>query len=104
MARYIDSDAFMATIKDHHYPLTAHCNSTDYGMFTFGIQQAVDEQVSADVAPVVRCKECVHFRDTEEWNGAKYKACHLNAHVIICKKELDDFCSYGERECVGNEH
>lgn len=41
--RLIDADALMETIRAHDYPLTAHYNSTDNGMFTLGIQQAVDE-------------------------------------------------------------
>lgn len=41
--RLIDADALMGVIRAHDYPLTAHFNSTDNGMFTLGIQQAVDE-------------------------------------------------------------
>lgn len=41
--RLIDADALMEIIKAHDYPLWAHFNSTDNGMFTIGIQQAVDE-------------------------------------------------------------
>lgn len=41
--RLIDADALMQIIREHDYPLKAHFNSTDNGMFTIGIQQAVDE-------------------------------------------------------------
>lgn len=41
--RLIDADALMGVIRAHDYPLRAHFNSTDNGMFTIGIQQAVDE-------------------------------------------------------------
>lgn len=41
--RLIDADALMEIIRAHDYPLTAHFNSTDNGMFTLGIQQAVNE-------------------------------------------------------------
>jgi len=41
--RLIDADALKEIIKAHDYPLRAHFNSTDNGMFTIGIQQAVDE-------------------------------------------------------------
>lgn len=41
--RLIDADALMEIIKAHDYPLRAHFNSTDNGMFTIGIQQAVDD-------------------------------------------------------------
>lgn len=41
--RLVDADALMNLIREHSYPLTDHFNSTDNGMFTIGIQQAVDE-------------------------------------------------------------
>ena len=41
--RLIDADALMAEIRAHDYLLTAMCNSRENGMFTVGIQQAVDE-------------------------------------------------------------
>lgn len=47
--------------------------------------------------PVVRCRECVYYRDAQDWDGHSYKACHLRADVIIQERKWDDFCSYGER-------
>ena len=43
MPRLIDADALMEVIREHDYPLRSHFNSTDNGMFTLGIQQAVYE-------------------------------------------------------------
>lgn len=44
----------LETIKEHHYLLSDHCNSRDYGMFTIGIEQAVNEtkkeMVGAEIA------------------------------------------------------
>lgn len=39
-------------IKANHYKLTAKDNSTDYGMFTTGIRQAINETPTADVVEV----------------------------------------------------
>lgn len=33
----------LAKVKDNHYLLSDKLNSTDYGMFTCGIEQAIDE-------------------------------------------------------------
>ncbi|MES1923499.1 hypothetical protein MHBO_005075 [Bonamia ostreae] len=41
--RLIDANDFMAVIKKHDYLLVDDINSKDVGMFTIGIQQAVDE-------------------------------------------------------------
>lgn len=37
------AERFLENIKKHHYLLSDHCNSRDYGMFTIGIEQAVNE-------------------------------------------------------------
>lgn len=52
---------------------------------------------SGQLVEVVRCKDCVFYRDTKDWYGSAYKACHLRADVIIQKRNPDDFCSRGER-------
>lgn len=56
--RLIDADALMDVIRQHEYRLATKQGSIDYGMFTLGIQQAVDEQQTIDAVPVVRCREC----------------------------------------------
>ena len=52
--RPIDADALMKVIREHDYPLRSHFNSTDNGMFTIGVQQAVDDAPTISAAPVVR--------------------------------------------------
>jgi hypothetical protein len=45
---------------------------------------------AADVAPVVRCKDCKYQDDC--WN-----CCHPRHHGILLTTYPLDFCSYGER-------
>ena len=54
--RLIDAKNLMKTIKQHNYRLSDRLNSIDCGMFTIGIQQAVDEQPTIDpeTLPIVR--------------------------------------------------
>ena len=59
--RLIDADALMDVIRQHEYRLATKQGSIDYGMFTLGIQLAVDEQQTIDAVPVVRCRECKHL-------------------------------------------
>ena len=89
--RTIDADALMDVIRQHEYRLATKQGSIDYGMFTLGIQQAVDEQPTIDAVPVVRCRECDHKNDE---NGRPY--C-LQLEMYL-SKELDFFCKYGERK------
>ena len=56
MTRYIDADALMETVREYDYPLVTKHNSHGNGMFTIGIQQAIDEQPTADVVEVVHGK------------------------------------------------
>ena len=41
-------DDFVHKIKEHHYVLSDVINSTDYGMFTVGIEQIADELKAGD--------------------------------------------------------
>ena len=82
--RLIDADALMDVIRQHEYRLATKQGSIDYGMFTLGIQQAVDEQKTIDAVEVVRCKDCKH-RYEDSW----------------CEYVDDDdnfYCARGERK------
>lgn len=52
---------------------------------------------AADVAPVVRCKDCKWFADN---NNGEWFGCWLFQTIQIIPEDApkpDDFCSYGER-------
>lgn len=56
--------------------------------YAYAAEQLLDEIPAADVAPVVRCKDC-----KREFGG----------RCILCgfqKRKPEDFCSYGERKNV----
>ena len=102
--RLIDADALMDVIREHEYRLATKQGSIDYGMFTLGIQQAVDEQPTIDAVPVVRCLECKHHRDKNE-----HERQYLVEDILICTSPdatedcwnavwPDHFCSYGDRK------
>lgn len=48
---------------------------------------------TADVVPVVRCKDCKHFNIGVL--GLNWCAAHSYDELIECKE--NDYCSYGER-------
>lgn len=96
--RLIDADALMDVIRQHEYRLATKQGSIDYGMFTLGIQQAVDEQPTVDAVEVVRCRECKHC-DPEN-----HHCDHHMGTAAPLRRKPDDFCSYGERkEGVDND-
>lgn len=56
------------------------------------VLRMIDDAPAADVAPVVRCKDCKYLANaTVNSNG--FLICHVNDMEIA----PEDFCSYGER-------
>ena len=88
MPRYIDADALKYKIEQHSYPLSDRINSIENGMFLCGIYQAIDESATADVVPVVRCKDCKHYQTDILFNSN---------YCCGRRRKPDDYCSYGER-------
>ena len=60
-------------------------------------KEAIDNIPAADVAPVVRCKDCVHWDDDPDTYGTDYgpKGKCMKSFETMC---ADDFCSRGERK------
>ena len=80
--KFIDTDILFKNIVDHHYLMVSSSNSTDYGMFTVGIKQAIDECPAADV------QEVKHGRWSE-----------TSEHIILAIGEAKDWVNYYCSEC-----
>jgi len=59
-------------------------------------QAVIDKKVKSpdDVAAVVRCRECKHYKERKE---ISMKCCYVHLLTPHPMGE-DDFCSYGERK------
>lgn len=76
--------------------------------YLFNITQRIFDIISeipaADVAPVVRCKNCKWFADN---NDGEWYGCQM-FHVLLITPEdapkPNDFCSYGERKDGGADN
>ena len=53
---------------------------------------------AADVAPVVRCKDCMHYLIVDEFEGEKRYMCKVNHFSYINSDGDMHYCSYGERK------
>ena len=53
---------------------------------------------AADVAPVVRCKNCKHYLIVDEFDGGKRHMCKVNHFSYINSDGDMHYCSYGERK------
>ena len=68
-------------------------------------KQALASVPAADVAPVVRCKDCKHFNHRRmECENEAVSTDHEGGAQYSLNFELDDFCSYGERRDGGADN
>lgn len=64
--------------------------SVDFGFGASNIRDLINAIPAADVAPVVRCKDCKHHYDC----GVHF----CDRLGMDCPDDSDFFCSYGERK------
>ena len=92
MDEYIERGTLMQRIKEIH---CAECDSY-HGVrcracWVDDTLDYIDSEPAADVAPVVRCKDCKHC-DPEN-----YHCDHPMGTAAPLRRKPDDFCSYGEK-------
>lgn len=110
MAEYIKREAAIAIIEEKQKEL---CPVGRYGRgYVYGsdrekydawdeIVDALENIPAADVAPVVRCKDCKHStlpsELTQRYGKPGTLTCH-NMHAPSNRRNVgsNDFCSYGE--------
>lgn len=89
--RCIDADK----LTDKIFPM----GLVDGGRYTINakaVKYAIDQTPTADVAEVVRCKECVHCQEYMNFRMEKYLGCNSNGEIY--KVSPTHFCAYGERK------
>lgn len=94
MAEYIDRDEFRKRLIDRQIT-TAFFNPQQRHEIGC-IVEMLDNMPAADVAEVVRCKDCANYSDFDPYAGKRF-----NFH--FCRKFHNvtlesDFCSYGEKK------
>ena len=98
MAEYIKREALITKFKKME--LGEH--GLVERLFADGVYAVIAAFPAADVAPVVRCKDCVHWDDDPDTYGTDCgpKGKCMKSFETMC---ADDFCSYGERKDEANE-
>ena len=64
---------------------------TDYNVAIVDALNIIDEQPTADVVEIVRCKDCKHYK----FGSDEIRYCFMNDSDHLWQD--DDYCSYGER-------
>lgn len=91
MARLIDADRAMEII---HNQGIAHPNAyhlTNYATLI------LREAPTVDAVPVVRCKDCKHYRPQKKSAHWENRANYCN-RIVTIRVQPYDFCCYGERK------
>lgn len=97
MAEYIEREALLDSICYETCGI-AFCGATNCAFMAKVCSAPV-----ADVAPVVRCKDCKHStlpsELTRRYGKPGTRTCH-NMHAPSNRRNVgsNDFCSYGERK------
>lgn len=92
MAEYIDREALIAEFKR----LKLGENSFIERVFADGVYAIIEPFPAADVAPVVRCKDCKYYYEC----GVNF----CDRLGMDCPGDSDFFCSYGERKNGGDNN
>lgn len=79
--RLIDADALLND-------MSGCCNRSQFGRST--AKMCVRRAPTIDAEPVIRCRDCFHFKPSGECNNTGSSV------------TPDDFCSYGKRNEVTN--
>lgn len=105
--RLIEADALE---KELRIGISNICFSTDAGIikyvgagtygksFISGVEKSIEKIKKAptiDAVPVVRCGECKHCEVVETLIGPD--TCCVNQGEMLVHKDIDDYCSWGER-------
>ena len=87
--RLIDADATKRRVADTYFDTLIPC-----------VNHALDDSPTVDAVPVVRCRDCQHWKPTGSKAGNSFSdmeyigGCEFTNY---CRRE-SDFCSYGNRK------
>lgn len=103
MAEHIDREAFKKSVEERYCKPCKAEKKDHNGCWCRAcwVDDMLDEvecfQI-ADVAQVVRCKNCTHYKIVDEFEGGKRYMCKVNQFSYINSDGDMHYCSYGERK------
>ena len=98
MAEYIKRTAVFEQFDNADADVceTDDFGGVDYGFGMKNIKELINAIPAADVAPVVRCKDCKY--SCKDGNGRSCEGYWYELSEYDVTVKDDDFCSYGERK------
>ena len=61
-------------------------------------KETLREVPLVDAVPVVRCRECTHYKICDEWKNGKRMLCEIHHHSYLDRDGDNHFCSWGQRK------
>lgn len=90
--RYIDADKLKSEFDYKHIDM----NKTTACVHHKNILEIINQQPTADVVQVVRCRDCKFYTFKPQQTSRTTSVRRCNRSAIVCTKP-DDYCSFGER-------
>lgn len=98
MAEYIEREALLKKMLGLHTIPVYIGHVTDEDKMFETMVEVVEEQPTADVVEVVRCKDCIHREILADSISKEISAICLLGEALHFVED-NHYCSYGERRC-----
>ena len=95
---YIEREA----VINHIDFVVNNAPDTDYKKAAWGFGVFVSRLPTADVVPVVRCKDCTYCEETHYEDDGEPPYIKTYCSLLNRTIQPNDFCSYGERKEFDN--
>lgn len=103
MAKYITKEAAIEAFEwGDADVIEDYGDGCDFGFSRGAIKSGINSIPAADVAPVVRCKDCKY--SCKDGTGRTCEGYWYELSEFAVPVEDDGFCSYGERKDGGADH
>ena len=63
-----------------------------------GVCNIIERFPTISAVPVVRCRECTHYKICDEWKNGKRMLCEIHHHSYLDHDGDNHFCSWGQRK------
>ena len=62
------------------------------------VRDILSDAPTIDAVPVVRCRECAHYKICDEWESGNRMLCEIHHHSYLDHDGDNHFCSWGQRK------
>ena len=62
------------------------------------VRDILADAPTISAVPVVRCRECIHYKICDEWKNGKRMLCEIHHHSYLDHDGDNHFCSWGQRK------